>query len=138
LREAGAKSSRDGIEETYRAYIRIVSMIIELVGQFYDSSRVFRIVGEDGNAEYLSFSGKELRGNGSYKPFFDIEISATKRSPTEADQKNELARDLYEKGAFDRENAQKTLMMLELMDFEGVGKLKASLRSMSLEKENES
>jgi hypothetical protein len=32
-------------------------------------------------------------------------------------------------GAFKRENAKETLMMLELMDFEGIGKLKASIRS---------
>ena len=33
-------------------------------------------------------------------------------------------------GAFKRENAHETLMMLELMDFEGCGNLKATLRSL--------
>ncbi len=128
LREAGAKSSRDGIEETYRAYIRVVSLVIELIRQFYDAARIFRIVGEDGGHEYLSFSGKALRCDDGPKPFFDIEINATKKSPTEAQQKNEFAKQLYDAGAFKRENAKETLIMLELMDFEGVGKLKASLR----------
>lgn len=130
LREAGAKASRDGIEETYRAYIKIIALVIELVGQFYEGTRIFRIVGESGENEYLSFSGKVLREDGEgYKPHFDIEISASKRSPTDAKEQNEFAKKLYESGAFKPENAKETLIMLDLMDFKGIGKLKASLRS---------
>ena len=130
LREAGAKSSRDGIEETYRAYVKIISLVIELVRQFYDETRIFRIVGEDGKPEYIEFSGKNLRDDGTgRRPFFDIEINAMKKSPTEAQQKNQFAKALYDSGAFKKENIKETLMMLELMDFEGVGNLKVSLRS---------
>ena len=129
LREAGAKTSRDGIEESYRAYVGIVGLIVELIGQFYTSERVFRIVGEDENVTYLSFSGKALRGDtDGYRPHFDIEINAGKKSPSEAVEKNEFAKALYDSGAFKRENIKETLLMLELMDFDGVGKLKASLR----------
>jgi hypothetical protein len=130
LREAGAKSSRDGIAETYRAYTKIISLVIELIRQFYDGTRVFRIVGESGRSEYLDFCGRDIRGiDGECRPCFDIEVSASKKSPTEAEQKNTLARELMSAGAFKRENARETLMMLELMDFEGIGKLKASIRS---------
>ena len=130
LREAGAKSSRDGIAETYRAYTKIISLVIELIRQFYDGTRVFRIVGESGRSEYLDFCGRDIRGiDGECRPCFDIEVSASKKSPTEAEQKNTLARELMSAGAFKRENAKETLMMLELMDFEGIGKLKASIRS---------
>lgn len=129
LREAGAKSSRDGIEESYRAFVKIISLVIELITEFYVSSRVFRIVGEDGAREYARFSGRELgeREDG-YRPHFDIEVSASKKSPSEAKEKNEFARSLYESGAFDPENVKGTLMMLELMDFEGIERLKMSLR----------
>jgi hypothetical protein len=130
LREAGAKSSRDGIEGSYRAYVRIVSMIIELIRQFYDSERTFRIVGESGELSYSGFSGKKLRGDDSHKPFFDIEISAVKKSPTEAAQRNEFAKALYDADAFSKEKAAQTLMMLDLMDFEGIGRLKSSLRRL--------
>ena len=41
----------------------------------------------------------------------------------------EFAKELYDSGAFKKENIKETLMMLELMDFEGIGNLKASLRS---------
>lgn len=130
LKEAGAKSSRDGIEETYRAYIRIISIVIELIRQFYDSPRIFRITGKDGEREYLTYCGKRLRfDDAGHRPFFDIEINAIKKAPSESEQKNKFAKELYESGAFKRENAKETLMMLELMDFEGVGALKAALRS---------
>ena len=130
LREAGAKSSRDGIEESYRAYIKLISLVIELIRQFYDEARVFRVVGKDGQAEYLTYSGKRLRGEDmGRQPFFDIEINAIKKSPTEAQQKNQFAKELYDSGAFKPENVKETLLMLELMDFEGVDNLKVSLRS---------
>ena len=107
----------------------MVEFMIELIGQFYTSDRIFRIVGEDGNASYLRFSGKNLRENtDGYRPHFDIEISAAKKSPSEASEKNAFAKELYDSGAFKRENIKETLLMLEIMDFDGVGKLKASLR----------
>ncbi len=129
LREAGAKSSRDGIEETYRAYVKIITLVIELIAQFYSSSRIFRIVGDDGYCQYLSFSGKALRENDSgRRPHFDIEINASKRSPSEAEQKNQFAKELYDAGAFKKENAKETLIMLELMNFDGVGKLRSAIK----------
>lgn len=129
LREAGAKSSRDGIEETFRAFIKIVSLTIELIRQFYTEKRVFRIIGEDGKREYLEFFGKNLAKEDGRSPHFDIEVSAMKKSPGESAQKNSFAKELYDAGAFKRENAAETLMMLELMDFEGVGNLKATIRA---------
>jgi len=133
LREAGAKSSRDGIAETYRAYIKMMALVIELIRQFYDANRIFRVTGESGEREYLAFSGKCLRADeNGRRPHFDIEINATKKSPTEAEQKNQFAKELYDAGAFKAENVRETLMMLELMDFEGIGKLKASLRALSV------
>ncbi len=132
LREAGAKSSRDGIEESFRAYVRLVSLIIELIRQFYTEKRIFRIMGEDGGNDYLEISGREM-ADGGRRAHFDIEVSAMKKSPGDAEKKNEFAKSLYDSGAFKRENARETLMMLELMDFEGVGNLKATLRSLYCE-----
>ena len=128
--EEGAAAEGDGIEETFRAYIKIISLVIELIRQFYSEKRVFRIVGESGEREYLEFSGDSVKDDDGRHAYFDIEVSAKKKSPSEAAQKNELARALYEAGAFKRENAKETLMMLELMDFEGVDSLKATIRSL--------
>lgn len=134
LREAGAKSSRDGIEESYRAFVKIISLAIELIGEFYSGARVFRITGSEGAKDYLTFSGGELAfGEDGYRPHLDIVVSATKKSPSEAKEKNEFAKSLYDSGAFLPENVKGTLMMLELMDFEGIEKLKMSLRREYLE-----
>ena len=130
LREAGAKSSRDGIEETFRSYVKVIALVIELIRQFYTEKRAFRIVGDLGGREYIGFSGKELSGEDGRRAYFDIEVNATKKSPSEAAQKNQFAKELYDSGAFKRENAAETLMMLELMDFEGVANLKANIRSL--------
>lgn len=130
LRETSAKFSRDGIEESHRAYVKVITLVIDLIRQFYTTARVFRITGEDGACEYFSFSGKELKYAEGSRPFFDIEVVAHKKTPTEAQSKNELAERLFEAGAFKKENAKETLMMLELMDFEGIGKLRAHLKSL--------
>ena len=110
----------------------MISLIIELIAQFYESSRYFRIVGEIGEKEYVGFTGRSLREFEGYRPHVDIEINAAKKSPSEAKEKNEFARALYESGAFKPERIDETLAMLELMDFDGIGKLKATLNKMRL------
>ena len=47
LQEAGNKTSRDMISASYRAYTQLDYLIIELVRQFYDQERSFRIVKAD-------------------------------------------------------------------------------------------
>lgn len=133
LREAGAKFSRDGIEETYRAYVSVISLVIELIRQFYSTERIFRIVGDNGGVDYVSFSGRSIKEREGGIPFFDVEVNATKKTPTEVEKKNAFAKELFDAGAFKRENVKETLMMLELMDFEGVGRLKADLRCAYME-----
>ena len=93
-------------------------------------------MGEDGNKQYLDFSNKSLTDNGGRRAHFDIEVSAIKKSPGEAEQKNKLAKELYEAGAFKRENVKETLMMLDLMDFDGISNLKATLVSEYLQSES--
>jgi hypothetical protein len=45
LQETGNKTSRDSIDSAYRAYTEINTLNIELIRQFYDEPRSFRIVG---------------------------------------------------------------------------------------------
>lgn len=45
LQETGNKTSRDSIDAAYRAYEKISTLCIELIRQFYDESRSFRITG---------------------------------------------------------------------------------------------
>ena len=56
LQEAGSKLSRDMLKSAYRAFAKECYLIIELMRQFYDEQRVYRITGESGGVEYATFS----------------------------------------------------------------------------------
>ena len=135
LQDSGAKYSRDGIEGSCRAYAQIISLVIELIRQFYDTPRYFRIKGECGDSKYICTSGilsdytdTPSDGRLTRRPYFDLEISTTKKSTTYADNSNKFAKELYDSGAFKPENAKQTLIMLELMSFEGIGKIRKMLK----------
>ena len=82
LQEAGSKLSRDMLKSAYRAFAKECYLIIELMRQFYDEQRVYRITGESGGVEYATFSAQMLRGVpggvvggvqlGAHEPVFDI------------------------------------------------------------------
>lgn len=131
LQNAGNKLSRDGIESSCRACVEIWEMVVELIRQFYDEERVFRIVGDDGEYIYESFSASRI--NGEYDGeahLFDIEIDTRKRSPSEREKFNDFTMKLYELGAFDKENLEKTQLMLSVMDFDGIGRLRKEISSI--------
>ena len=56
LQEAGSKLSRDMLKSAYRAFSRQCYLMIELMRQFYDEQRIFRIVGPSGENQFLPFS----------------------------------------------------------------------------------
>jgi len=45
LQEAGGKLTRDMVKSSYRAYQDIVYMVLELIRQFYEEGRTFRVAG---------------------------------------------------------------------------------------------
>lgn len=136
LQEAGSKTSRDMIKGSYRAYIKICNMCIELIRQFYDEPRVFRIIGEDGNTKYTDFNNANLLAGTTNEfgieftervPIFDIKVKAQKTSPYAREAQNELALMLFDKGFFNPEYADMALACLELMEFEGKEKVRAMI-----------
>lgn len=140
LQEAGNKNSRDMIAASNRAFVKIVILIIELLRQFYTESRTFRIVGgnEDGY-DFVSFDNSLLSSvtpspeNPSEslyrRPVFDVDIKARKRNPYSRLSQNELAKELYSLGVFDRGNEEKALALLDIMDFDGIEKTREQIRS---------
>ncbi len=63
LQEAGNKGSRDMIAGSWHAYERIMQQVIELIRQFYDGVRCFRITGRDGESvRWISHGGRAGRG----------------------------------------------------------------------------
>ncbi|MBQ7858823.1 MAG: hypothetical protein IJ347_01640, partial [Faecalibacterium sp.] len=58
-------------------------------------------------------------------PEFDIAVSAAKKSTYSRLAQNENARMLYQMGVFEPANATPALALLEMMDFDGVEKVRA-------------
>ena len=134
LQEAGNKASRDMIAASYRAYTQINTLCVELMRQFYDLSRSFRITGEGSEYQFIDFdntglqdqvTGLDTMGNPMFRrPVFDLKIKAQKKNPFSRMEQNERAKELYAMGFFAPENAQASLIALDMMDFEGIQTVK--------------
>lgn len=128
MQEAGSKLSRDNSKSAYRAYRKLIVMVIELIRQFYDIPRCFRIMGENGAARYVEYSNAQLQASpitnefgvqvGGRKPLFDIEVTAQKQSPYSKMSQNELALQFYGAGFFAPQNSDQALACLDMMDFD--------------------
>ena len=127
--EAGSKLARDSIKGSYRAYRDIIKMVIELIRQFYDTPRQFRIVGEAGAANFVDFDnrglvpqsqgGLEFGVDTGYRiPEFDIEVSAQKASPYSKVAQNDFAMTLFSAGFFSPQMTDQALMCMDMMDFD--------------------
>ena len=129
MQEAGSKLSRDANKSAYRAFRDICLLCIELIRQFYDAPRCFRIMGAGGVQKFVMYSNEHLRGQpqgmefgidlGIREPFFDIKVVPQKASPYTKLSQNELALQLYSARFFDPMMANQALMCLEMMDFDG-------------------
>lgn len=138
LQEAGNKGSRDMIGGSYRADVKIVQQVVELMRQFYDETRTFRIVGEAGAYEFVDLNNAQLKdqlvgvsasGVEMFRrPIFDIKIKAQKKNPFSRAEQNERAKELYAAGVFNPERAQEALLALEMMDFEGIDKVREQVK----------
>lgn len=129
LQEASGKGSRDSTLTSYRAYSRIVEICIELIRQFYDMPRQFRIIGQYGMEQFISYSNSGIQpqhqGNdfgqdmGYRLPVFDIKVSAQKKNVYTKISQNELAMQFFQMGFFNPQATDQALMCLDLMEFDG-------------------
>ena len=146
LQEAGNKQSRDMISASYRSYTRECYLAIELMRQFYDETRSFRITGETGKYEFVDFNNKMMQGEAippAYagqelepdyielfrKPVYDIVVKPQKRSPYSKMAQNELAKEMYNMGFFNPQLAEQSMTALELMDFDGIEAVKEKVQN---------
>ena len=128
MQEAGSKLSRDHNKASYRAFRKVVLMVIELIRQFYDLPRCFRIIGENGTARFVEYSNANLQPQmqgiemgvdmGYRLPLFDVEIVAQKQSPYSKMSQNELALQFFGAGFFNPQMSDQALACLEMMDFD--------------------
>ena len=128
LQEAAGKTSSDSTQASYRVYAQIVDMCIELIRQFYDMPRKFRILGQYGMEQYVTYTNQGIQpqhqGNdfgqdmGYRLPVFDIKVSAQKKNVYTKVAQNELALQFFQLGFFNPQMAEQALMCLEMMDFD--------------------
>ena len=128
MQEAGSKLSRDHNKASYRAFRKVVLMVIELIRQFYDLPRCFRIIGENGTARFVEYSNENLKPQmqgiemgvdmGYRLPLFDVDITAQKASPYSKMSQNELALQFFGAGFFNPQMSDQALACLEMMDFD--------------------
>lgn len=129
LQEASGKGSRDSTQGSYRAYAEVVEICIELIRQFYDMPRQFRILGEYGAEQYVSYTNAGLQPQhqgvdfgedmGMRLPVFDIKISAQKKNVYTKVSQNELALQFFQHGFFNPQMTDQALMCLDMMEFDG-------------------
>ena len=125
LQESSGKLSRNMIDDGYEAFADVVTLCIELVRQFYDVPRRFRLLGEHGENSYVSYTNRGLQpvamdeGFGvSYRvPEFDLEIGAEQESPYRTMEYNQLAMQMFQMGFFRPDMADQAEKCLELMEF---------------------
>lgn len=129
LQQASGKGSRDSTLSAYRAYSEIVNLCIELIRQFYDMPRKFRILGQYGAEEYITYvnQGLQLKSQGmafgdeeTFRlPVFDIKVSAQRKNVYTKVTQNELALQFFQLGFFNPQMTDQTLMCLDMMEFDG-------------------
>ena len=129
LQEASGKGSKDSTRASYRAYSKMVTLVIELIRQFYDMPRSFRITGQYGAEQFVSYNNQGLqpqyqgvdfgRDMGYRLPVFDIKVGAQKQSTYTTLSNNELALQMFQMGFFHPQLVDQVLMCLDMMEFEG-------------------
>lgn len=129
LQEAGSKLTRDMVKGGYRAFTKLNILAIELIRQFYDEPRFFRIVAPNGVERFISYDNtliKPQTGETFFEeevygrvPIVDVEVSSAKSSPFSKISQNELALQLFGAGIFNPALKDQALITLSMMDFEG-------------------
>ncbi|MCF0230610.1 MAG: hypothetical protein HUJ76_13075, partial [Parasporobacterium sp.] len=127
MQEASSKLSRDSNKASFRSFREIVILCIELIRQFYDLPRSFRIMGVNGAMRFVNYSNAglapQIQGTdfginmGMRVPLVDVEVTAQKQSPYTKMSQNELALQFYQAGFFNPMMADQALLCLDMMDF---------------------
>lgn len=137
LQEASGKGSRDSTRASYRAYSEMIELCIELIRQFYDLPRQFRITGGLGLEQFVSYDNAGLKPQPMYgpegmdlglrRPVFDIRVIPQRSSAYTRMSQNELALQFYQLGFFSAERSDQALACMSMMEFEGKDELMQQL-----------
>ena len=126
LQESAGKNARSSNKTFHRAYKDVCYQIVELIRQFYDIPRTFRIMSESMQEEFVQFDNSGLVEQkqmtlgvdlGLRLPEFDIDVTTEKANPYKKMEMNELALNFYNLGFFNPQMTDQALACLNMMDF---------------------
>jgi hypothetical protein len=126
LQETAGKNARSSNKNFHRAFRDVCYQIVELIRQFYDLPRTFRIMPDGMSEEFVEFDNTGLKPQpqmlagsdmGLRLPEFDIDVSTEKASPYKKMEINELALNFYNQGFFNPQMTDQALACLNMMDF---------------------
>jgi hypothetical protein len=126
LQETSGKNARSSNKTFHRAFRDVCYQIVELIRQFYDVPRTFRINPDGMNEEFVPYDNSGLKPQsqmtmgmdmGLRIPEFDIEVTSEKANPYKKMEINDLALSFYNAGFFNPQMSDQALACLNMMDF---------------------
>ena len=126
LQESQGKNARSSNKTFHRAFRDVCYQIVELIRQFYDIPRTFRINPDGMKEEFVPYDNSGLKPQpqmtmgmnmGLRLPEFDIDITSEKANPYKKMEINDLALSFYNAGFFNPQMTDQALACLGMMDF---------------------
>ena len=126
LQETQGKNARSTNKTFHRAFRDVCYQIVELIRQFYDIPRTFRINPDGMQEQFVQYSNAGLKAQpqatmgmdmGLRIPEFDIEVTSEKANPYKSMERNEMALSFYNAGFFNPQMTDQALACLDMMDF---------------------
>ena len=126
LQETAGKNARSTNKNFHRAFREVCYQIVELIRQFYDIPRTFRIMPDGMKEQFVEFDNSGLKPQpqqtmgmdmGLRLPEFDIDVTTEKANPYKKMEINELALNFYNQGFFNPQMTDQALACLGMMDF---------------------
>ncbi len=126
LQETAGKNARSSNKAFHRAFRDVCYQIVELIRQFYDMPRTFRIHPEGASEQFVQFDNSGLAPQpqmtmganmGLRLPEFDIDVTSEKANPYKKMEMNDLALSFYNAGFFNPQMTDQALACLNMMDF---------------------
>ena len=137
LQETAGKNARSSNKNFHRAFREVCYQIVELIRQFYDLPRTFRIMPDGMQEQFVEFDNTGLKPQpqmlagtdmGLRVPEFDIDVTSEKANPYKKMEINELALNFYNQGFFNPQMTDQALACLSMMDFTKKDEVMAKIR----------
>ena len=126
LQESQGKNARSSNKTFHRAFRDVCYQIVELIRQFYDVPRTFRINPDGMQEQFVQYNNEGIKPQqqmtmgmdmGLRVPEFDIDVTSEKANPYKKMEINELALSFYNSGFFNPQMTDQALACLNMMDF---------------------